>query len=71
MSTFLKRGSLTNLHMLLKSVLWLRTRTDQPAACLYGCFREQGRKGVHLVNISVLLCPIFVRTFPLSLYFEH
>lgn len=42
----LRRGSLTNLHMWLKSVPWLRTRTDQPAACLYGCFREREQKGL-------------------------
>eukprot|EP00267_Zea_mays_P053882 XP_020407076.1 uncharacterized protein LOC100279392 isoform X1 [Zea mays] len=46
--------------MWLKSVPWLRTRTDQPAACLYGCFHEQEQKGDHLVNISVLLYLIFV-----------
>ncbi|XP_020406011.2 DNA polymerase epsilon catalytic subunit A [Zea mays] len=60
MSMFLRRGILINLHMWLKSVPWLRTRTDQPAACLYGCFHEQEQKGDHLVNISVLLYLIFV-----------
>lgn len=55
MSMFLRRGSLTNLHMWLKSVPWLRTRTDQPAACLYGCFREQEQKGLVTYKFSKIV----------------